>query len=186
MDLPTAATDTFKDDDSSVFEGDIEALGSAGITRGCNPPTNDEFCPGDHVTRGQMAAFLVRAFGYTDDGGGDRFLDDDGSVFESDIDRLGTAGVTKGCNPPLNDRFCPRDVITRAEMASLLGRALGLSPIAADPGLGTGWSHVGVQDPGIANATLTAGYGYAPWGYDPATLPIPGPNTHHVDNTATT
>jgi hypothetical protein len=27
-------------------------------------------------------------------------VDDDGSVFEGDIDRLGTAGVTRGCNPP--------------------------------------------------------------------------------------
>jgi len=27
---------------------------------GCNPPTNDRFCPNDYVTRGQMAAFLAR------------------------------------------------------------------------------------------------------------------------------
>jgi hypothetical protein len=48
------------------------------------------------VTRGQMAAFLVRAMGYTDDGGGDLFIGDDGSSFESDIDRMATAAVTKG------------------------------------------------------------------------------------------
>jgi hypothetical protein len=44
-----------------VFAADIAALAQAGITRGCNPPTNDRYCPDDNVTRGQMAAFLTRA-----------------------------------------------------------------------------------------------------------------------------
>lgn len=67
-----------------------------------------------------MAAFLVRAMGYSDSGGGDLFVDDDTSVFENDIDRLATAGVTKGCNPPRNDRFCPNDPVTRGAMAAFL------------------------------------------------------------------
>src|SRR5690606_4076096 len=96
-------------DASNIFEDDICWLAQQGITRGCNPPANTEFCPKDRVTRGQMAAFLVRALGYSDDGGGDLFDDDNGSVFEGDIDRLGTAGVTRGCNPPTNSRFCPDD-----------------------------------------------------------------------------
>jgi Tol biopolymer transport system component len=116
--------DLFTDDDTSVFEGDIDRLGTAGVTRGCNPPANTEFCPLDNVTRGQMAAFLVRALGYVDDGGGDLFDDDDGSVFEADIDRLGTAGVTRGCNPPANTLFCPTDDVTREQMAAFLRRAL--------------------------------------------------------------
>ncbi|MGH8911697.1 MAG: S-layer homology domain-containing protein [Acidimicrobiia bacterium] len=120
---PGPVTD-FVDDDDSVFEADIEWLGATGVTRGCNPPTNNRFCPGDNVTRGQMAAFLVRALDYTDDGGGDLFVDDDDSVFEADIDRLGTAAVTRGCNPPLNDRFCPGDNVTRQQMAAFLRRAL--------------------------------------------------------------
>ena len=115
----------FTDDDTSIFEADIERLAAAGITKGCNPPTNDRYCPDDFVTRGQMAAFLVRALGYTDNGAGDLFIDDDGSVFEADIDRLGTAGVTRGCNPPTNDRFCPDGLVTRGQMAAFLHRALG-------------------------------------------------------------
>lgn len=59
------------------------------------------------MTRGQMAAFLVRAMGYADDGGGDLFNDDDESVFRFDIDKLATVGVTRGCNPPVNDQLCP-------------------------------------------------------------------------------
>jgi Tol biopolymer transport system component len=117
--------DLFVDDDDSVFELAIDRLRTAGVTLGCNPPVNDRFCPDDRVTRGQMAAFLVRALGYADDGGGDLFVDDDNSVFELAIDRLGTARVTLGCNPPVNDRFCPNDNVTRQQMAAFLKRALG-------------------------------------------------------------
>ena len=131
--LDKVDANSFVDDDDSVFEGDIEALAAEGITRGCNPPANDEFCPEDSVTRGQMAAFLVRAFGYSDDGGGDIFTDDDDSVFEGEIDRLAKAGVTKGCDPPTNDRFCPDDLVLRDQMASFLARALGLSALPPPP-----------------------------------------------------
>ena len=73
-----------------------------------------------------MAAFLVRALKYTDNGGGDLFVDDDGSIFEHDIDCLGTAGVTKGCNPSDgNIKFCPDKNVTRGQMAAFLHRALG-------------------------------------------------------------
>jgi hypothetical protein len=115
----------YVDDDGSIFEADIDRLGTAGVTRGCNPPTNDKFCPTSYVSREQMAAFLVRALAYTDDGGGNLYVDDDGSIFEADIDRLGTAGVTRGCNPPTNNKFCPTSYVTREQMAAVLHRALG-------------------------------------------------------------
>jgi S-layer homology domain len=113
----------FTDDDGSVFESDIAKLAAAGITKGCNPPANDHFCPDDRVTREQMAAFLVRAYGLTDGGSGDPFTDDDGSVFESDIIKLAAAGITKGCNPPANTEFCPYSSVTREQMAAFLYRA---------------------------------------------------------------
>jgi hypothetical protein len=76
-----------------------------------------------------MAAFLVRAWQLTDPGPGDWFTDDDRSVFENDIDRLATAGMTRGCNPPANDRYCPTRKVSRAETASFIARALrDLSP----------------------------------------------------------
>jgi hypothetical protein len=81
------------------------------------------------VTRGQMAAFLVRAYGFQGDTGADRFSDDNGSVFEDDIEILAEVGVTLGCNPPDNDAFCPDDPVRRDQMASFLGRAEGLAPI---------------------------------------------------------
>ena len=121
-------SDWFSDDDESVFEADINRLATAGITIGCNPPINTEFCPEDRVTRGQMAAFLVRGLGLTAGSGADSFVDDDASIFEDHIDRLAAAGITQGCNPPANDRFCPYSYVDRDEMASFIARALALIP----------------------------------------------------------
>lgn len=129
LDPGTTSVDFFTDDNGSVFEDSINRLAAAGITKGCNPPANDQFCPDASVTRGQMAAFLVRAYGYSDDGGGDRFIDDDGSVFAASIDRLATAGITKGCNPPANTMFCPTRNVRRDEMATFLARAGNLDTI---------------------------------------------------------
>lgn len=54
------AAGTFIDDDTSIFETDIEWMADNAITLGCNPPANDRYCPDDNVTRGQMAAFMHR------------------------------------------------------------------------------------------------------------------------------
>ena len=45
---------------SNIFHDDIGWLADNGITLGCNPPTNDEFCPQDNVRRETMAAFMRR------------------------------------------------------------------------------------------------------------------------------
>ncbi len=122
---PCAPTSgTFVDDDDSIFESDIERLADSGITRGCNPPMNDRFCPNDPVTRGQMAAFLVRALDLPAGTPG-TFTDDTG-IFETNIEALAAAGITRGCNPPTNDRYCPNDPVTRGQMAAFLNRALDL------------------------------------------------------------
>jgi hypothetical protein len=61
MAIPAVAGDTFTDvPDSNIFHDDIGWLASQGVTRGCNPPDNTQFCPGDNVTRQEMAAFLHR------------------------------------------------------------------------------------------------------------------------------
>ncbi len=129
LSLTASGSYNFSDDNGSVFEADIEKLAEAGITRGCNPPTNDHFCPDSPVTRGQMAAFLVRALSLTDDGGGNNFSDDNGSVFEADIAKLAAAGITLGCNPPTNNHFCPDNAVTRGQMAAFLRRAIANRPV---------------------------------------------------------
>ncbi|MDJ0791996.1 MAG: hypothetical protein QNJ71_08870 [Acidimicrobiia bacterium] len=45
---------------SNIFHDDIGWLADNGITLGCNPPDNDEFCPTDNVRRETMAAFMRR------------------------------------------------------------------------------------------------------------------------------
>lgn len=123
--LATSTDEPFNDVGDSVHAADINALAAVGITRGCNPPDNNEYCPTAPVSRDQMAAFLVRALDLSDDGGGNGFVDDDGSIFELDIARLAASGVTRGCNPPVSDRYCPSASVTRAQMAAFLHRALG-------------------------------------------------------------
>lgn len=59
--LTAIAAHTFTDvPDSNTFHEDIAWLKDAGVTLGCNPPTNTEFCPKDEVTREQMSAFMRR------------------------------------------------------------------------------------------------------------------------------
>ncbi len=60
LQLPAVASG-FTDSAGSPYEPEIGALAAAGITRGCDPLDYSRFCPGDPVTRGQMAAFLRRA-----------------------------------------------------------------------------------------------------------------------------
>jgi hypothetical protein len=127
LNLPSAAAegDRFVDDDDSPHEANIDALATAGITNGCNPPDNTMFCPDRPVTRGEMAAFVVRGFGYPVPDGADTFTDDDYSIFESQIEALAAAGITSGCG---TDLYCPERPIKRKNLAVFLVRSLGLVP----------------------------------------------------------
>ena len=123
LDLPAGSDPGFGDDKGSTFEADIARLAAAGITNGCNPPANTNFCPNDYVTRGQMASFIARGLNLPS-ASGVEFADDNGSAFEADIERLAAADITNGCNPPANTNFCPDDYVTRGQMAAFLDRVL--------------------------------------------------------------
>ncbi|MPZ53273.1 MAG: hypothetical protein GEU79_11165 [Acidimicrobiia bacterium] len=123
FDLEPTGDNPFEDTADSVFVEDIIAISEAGITIGCNPPDNTLYCPEDTVTRGQMAGFLARAFDL-EPTGDNPFEDTADSVFVEDITAISEAGITIGCNPPDNTRYCPGDDVTRAEMASFLIRGL--------------------------------------------------------------
>lgn len=121
----------FLDTRMSIFRTDIAWMSAIGVTRGCNPPVNDLFCPDGDVTRGQMAAFINRQLDLAPTSE-DFFVDDANSVFEDDINRLAAAGITRGCNPPTNDQFCPSQRLTRAQLAAFLSRAFDLSDTSTD------------------------------------------------------
>jgi Peptidase family M23 len=123
LSLPASTVDAFADDDASIFAGDIDAVVAAGIGFGCSPT---QYCPDAPLRRDEMAELLVRAFGYDNPDETDHFVDDDWSAFEASIDALAAHGITKGCNPPANDRYCPERTLSRAEMATFFARALGL------------------------------------------------------------
>ncbi len=123
--LPDDGVDHFTDDDGHVLEGGINRLAAAGVTQGCNPPSNTRFCPDRNLTRAEFAAFVARGLGLPTSST-NHFVDDDGHVLEASINRIADAGITGGCNPPANNRFCPGRLLTRAETATLLTRALNL------------------------------------------------------------
>ncbi len=116
---------TFLDDDGSPHEPDIEAIAAAGITNGCATAL---FCPNAPVTRAQMARFLNVGLDLPATGTSP-FTDSAGPFFD-DINRLAAAGITDGCAPGL---FCPEALITRAQMARFLVRALDLPPTTTSP-----------------------------------------------------
>lgn len=51
---------------------------------------------------------------------------DPASPHNANIAAIQAAGITKGCDPPAFTQFCPKDTVTREEMASFLARATGL------------------------------------------------------------
>ena len=116
LDLPASTDDWFSDDSGTGHEDNINRLAAAGVSTGCAPGI---YCPDEPITRAQMAAMIARALDLGP-GGEDAFDDDDGSMFEGDINALATAGITQGCAPGM---FCPAGLVTRAQMASFLARA---------------------------------------------------------------
>lgn len=119
---PADAAGSFWDDDGDVHEEAVEGIAAAGVTRSCDPPAASRFCTREPLRRGQMAAFLQRAL-QLPAASQDHFVDDDGSMFEDAINGIAEAGITFGCNPPDNTRYCPEDPVTREQMAAFLDRA---------------------------------------------------------------
>ena len=120
---PDDAEDFFSDDDGTTHEGAINRLASAAVVDACAP---DRFCPGDPLTRAQMAVILARALPGLAPPTQDHFSDDDGAVSETAINALAANGIIDGCGP---GRFCPDDPVRRDQAATLLARALDLEPV---------------------------------------------------------
>lgn len=115
----------FDDVDTGVWWSvHVGRLTELGIDQGCQTDPL-RFCPDEPVTRGEIAAVLARAFDLraADPAG---FADVPADhAFATDIDRLAAARITYGCAAE-PWRYCPEQDVTRAQMASLLARAVGL------------------------------------------------------------
>lgn len=108
---------------NSPFYGDIGKLSARGITLGCG---NSNYCPGDPITREQMAAFILRAKGEFNPPtpASQRFNDvPPGNQFYNYIDRLAVLQITLGCTPD-HLMYCPADPVKRDQMAAFILRGL--------------------------------------------------------------
>jgi len=104
----------------------INQLSSEGITGGCG---GGDYCPGNPVTRAQMAVFLLKA----EHGGayhppacsatifGDVVCP--GAQFVDWINQLSSEGITGGCG---GGNYCPGNSVTRGQMAVFLSRTFQL------------------------------------------------------------
>ena len=84
-----------------------------------------------------MASFLTRGLNLKPpaDPTVGTFNDTKDSHHHDNIRAISAAGITQGCDTS-GTNFCPRKLVTRAQMASFLTRGLNLKP-PADPTVGT-------------------------------------------------
>jgi hypothetical protein len=95
----------------------VDWMAEQAITLGC---TTSTYCPGGTVTRAEMAAFLWRLEGKSENSAPAGFGDvPDGAFYDDAVDWLLAAGITTGCTA---SSFCPQGLVTRAEMFTFLAR----------------------------------------------------------------
>jgi hypothetical protein len=178
----------FTDVDGNRFEDAILCLAYGKVARGGpGGAAADSYVPVGRVGRDAMASFVARLMDTADRlDRGDRiralpgydgtpaFSDVAGSTHEAAISRLADAGVvTGGPGGARPDRYVPAGKVTRAQMASFLGRALEFmlgEPAATDADYYTD-DGGDVHEPSInAVTSLGIAVGRAPRMYNPAGL----------------
>jgi len=102
----------------------IQKMRDQGITIGCTETT---YCPDGQVSRGQMAAFLIRARLSVTQGtpfphaSGAYFNDVNSShVFFPFVQKMKESGITSGCTAT---DYCPDNPVTRGQMSVFVNRA---------------------------------------------------------------
>ncbi|MTV27299.1 CHRD domain-containing protein [Nitriliruptoraceae bacterium ZYF776] len=128
VELAGGDTDRFPDVPAdNVHRRAINKLAASGWVQGRRGGLYD---PAALVTRGQMARFIAGSLSFLDDGNGtngsappassvDAFGDDDGSVFEADIDALAAQGIVSGF---ADGTYRPSAGVLRDQMASFIAR----------------------------------------------------------------
>jgi len=114
---------SFPDMPHNLFYPYVEDLFHNGITGGC---AGGGYCPGNDVTRAQMAVFLLKSkfsAGYLPPPAtGTVFADVPASnPFAPWIENLAALGITGGCG---GGNYCPNASVTRAQMAVFLLKTL--------------------------------------------------------------
>ena len=165
-DGPSVAITTaydFPDTEGSIFEDDVAWMSGAGITQGCTAPPDVLYCPGDPVTRAQMATFLVRALNLP--AAAVSPFSDVSGVHAANINAIADQGIALGCTLD-GTLYCPDDPVSRAQMATFLVRALNLPAAAVGPFSDVSGVHAAninaIADQGIALGCTLDGTLYCP------------------------
>jgi hypothetical protein len=123
--LPVPTTGRFADLDGDVHRDNIEALAAIGVVDGYGSEVDRTYRSADRVTREQFASLLSRTYEHLAGGRvrptGPGFGDVSGSVHERNVRIAAQLGFVQGRE---SGRFAPRDGVTRAQLGSLLRRAL--------------------------------------------------------------
>lgn len=117
-----ATTRTFLDvDPTNPFFNFIEDFAKRGFSAGCG---GGNFCPTRTVTRGELAAFLVRAQGLTARSTNTQTFTDVpvGHLFHKVVQEVVARGLMTGCG---GQQFCPNQEVSRLEVAQALVKAYG-------------------------------------------------------------
>jgi hypothetical protein len=120
---------------SHPFYKKIETLFHSGITFGCS---DADYCPGDPVTRGQMAIFIAKGIAGTPalvptsglvgaqpyncvSGGVSVFTDVlPTDIYCKQVHYIAAQNVTLGCSAT---KYCPGDTVTRLQMSAFIAKA---------------------------------------------------------------
>ncbi|MFE1242951.1 S-layer homology domain-containing protein [Fictibacillus sp. NPDC058756] len=103
------------------YYGAVAAVQEHGIMAG----TGSAFNPEGKLTRGQVAALVVRAYDLEAEGAEHSFTDVEGNMFENEIAILAELGIASGTT---GGKFEPNKVITRAEMAAFIQKVEAPAP----------------------------------------------------------
>jgi len=180
----------FYDDEGSVHEEAIESLQQRRILEAC---ATGRICPTEGLSRAEMAVWLGRAVSTSirpPEITASRFADvdvDGRHAFEAPhIERFADLGITVGCGTePL--RYCPDSVVTRAEMATFLQRALSLDLPEEPAGftdVDRGSAHARSID-ALRAAGITEGCGTEPLRYCPDHTVLRGQMASFIDRSLT-
>ena len=128
----SGATGVFKDVVDDSWQADVaERMLELGITAGCQAEPR-LFCPDCPISREQAALFLARGMELdTPAITASSFSDvDPSSPYAAAIEALYQQGIIAGCaTNPL--RFCPQDLMSRAQGGALLLSAANIEPVAS-------------------------------------------------------
>jgi hypothetical protein len=154
----------------------VETLLHTGVTAGCGATS---YCPTGTVSRAQMATFVARAMAGSDaavpasgtvpgkgsysctSGGTSLFADVDATVsYCRHVHYVYAAGVSQGCTA---STFCPSNLVSRAQMAMFVARAMAGSDAAvptsySDPASGRSYDCGMVPNLHFADITSSMSY----------------------------